>query len=327
MKNVDSMRAQAESAFVQVLKQELEKKCKTLKTPYITYSRVGMDTIPQTVYISTANGKKKYDIDMEKSLLNLSHSFAERTKQSLCLADNPLSADTISQYWLNLLVDYRIFATVAVENCLTDLEGNVSCMESNRSKNLVSSQFRFVSYIGNRCETEIIGKLKYTWWAVYFYYWYPFAAIVVVLSVVLSLIFYSFKLKNKPHPVEYVEKEVIREKVYTVKEVGEKRPDLYSFNNDLLFDPRKQLLIYKGIEIKLSPQSVVILKYFLDAPDNTATGDELVRDIWGGNHGATINNFRSASQRIYIAFAQTNVSIKFVRVGINKYMMVYHDKQ
>lgn len=325
--NVDAMRSQAETAFVDVLKQELRKKNERLKIPYSTFRR-GVDTIPLYVHITTASGERKYKVNAEKSKKNLSQNFTERSLQSISLIDSPLSADILWQSWQDILRDYRIYGTIAVKIFTTDLEERLNCVEkSDLSQESVPNQFTFISYIGNRCEVEVMGKLQYTWWSVCLYHWPSFLGNIVITLIIFVFLFYLFKLKDRSSRVELVEREVVREVVSFVKEVGDVKPELYSLTTDLVFNPKRQLLIYRGDEIKLSPQSTVILKYFLDAPEYTVTDDELVKNIWGMNHGASIKNFRSASQRIYNVFDEVGFSIKFMRVGTDRYTMVFVDNQ
>lgn len=326
--NVDTMHSQAELAFIHVLKQELEKKNRSLKISYTTYNKTGVDTIPLHVHITTASGKRKYKVNAEKSKKNLSQNFTERSLQSIYLKNSPLSVDALWKSWQDTLRDYRIYGTIVVKIFTTDLDGYLNCVEkSGSSPGSVPNQITLVSYIGNRCEVEVIGKLQYTWWSVCLYHWLPFLGNIVITLIIFVFLFCLFKLKDGVSQVVLVEKEVIREVVSFVKEVGDTKPVLYSLNTDLFFNPKKQLLIYRGGEIKLSPQSTVILKYFLDAPEYTVTDDELVKNIWGMNHGASIKNFRSASQRIYNVFDAVGFSIKFMRVGTDRYTMVFVDNQ
>lgn len=324
--NVDTMNAQAETIFVHVLKQELENRRESLNIPYSSFNK-GLDTVPLTIHITTEKGKYEYKIDSEKSKINISQNRLERSLQSISLIEYPLSPDTLRASWQSALLDHRICATAIIQISIVDLEGRLSCIESGMNGEYISAQSTFVSYIGSRCEVEVVGYLKYAWWMVCWYYWSPFFWDIIVTLVICVFLFYFSELKNRSHKIEIVEKEVIREVVSLVKEVDKIKPELYRLNDELVFNPRKQLLIHKGNEIKLSPQSAVILKFFLDAPGYTVTDDELVKNIWGVNNGATIKNFRSASQRIYNVFDEVGFSIKFLRVGIDKYTMLLSDNQ
>ena len=105
-------------------------------------------------------------------------------------------------------------------------------------KQELEKKITFVSYIGNRCEVEVIGKLQYTWWSVCLYHWLPFWGNIVITLIIFVFLFCLFKLKDGVSQVVLVEKEVIREVVSFVKEVGDTKPVLYSLNTDLFFNPK-----------------------------------------------------------------------------------------
>lgn len=326
LKNVDSMRAQAESAFVQVLKQEIRQKTKVLDVSFHS-SKSGLDTVPLVVHITTASGKQKYIIDAAKSEKNISQSYVERTLQSITLMKNPLIPDTLNCYWQNALYQYGIDAKTSIKISITNLSNEVSCCSSSKNATSSSSQFSYITYIGNRCEVEVIGRINYTWWMVFLYHWSPFLFLSIATILVCFLVLFVLILIKKSNNVVIVEKEVIRDKIRLAKETDKVKPELYYLNDELIFDSRNQILICKDEKINLSPQLSSLLRFFLDAPDYTVTDDDLVRNIWGATHGANIQNFRSAAQRLYIIFEEVNFPIKFARVGYNKYTLILSENQ
>lgn len=324
--NVDTMRVQAESAFNSVLEQELRQKQKLLNDPFST-PNVGLDTVPLVVYITTADGKQRYEVDAEKSKKNISQSYLGRVLQSVSLIKSPLSPDTLNLYWQNALCHFGINAMTSIQISVTDLNRKLTCNESSKNEACISSQFTFVSYIGTRCEVEVVGYLKYTCWMVCLYHWLPFFWNIIAVIFLCCLLYCFFRLKTKPPKIKIVKKEIVHEVVRYAKEVDMVNPQLYYLNKELVFDPKKQLLIYNKEEIKLSSQLSAVLKLFLDAPDYTVTDTDLVKNIWGTKSGATIQNFRSASQRIYDIFEKVNFPIRFIRSEMDKYTLVFLDNQ
>lgn len=324
--NVNAMRTQAESTFVHTLKRELENKMEALNIPYSSFN-MKSGTVPLIVYVTTESGKRMYKVDAEKSKKNISQSRLERSLQSVSLVESPLVADTLNQYWWNTLCDCRIYAKTAIRISVTDPDAKISYSGNSPQWKYASCQFTYLSYLGSRCEVEVMGYLKYTWWDACLYNWFPFFWNTIVTIVVFILLFYFFKLRNKSPKVEFIEKEILCEVVRYVKEVNGINSELYHLEDGLMFDSIKHLLIKGKEELKLSPTSSAILKLFLDAPEYTVTDDELIENIWEGISGATIQNFRSAAQRIYNTFGQVGFSVKFIRVGINKYTMVFADPQ
>lgn len=324
--NVDAMRSQAETAFVDVLRQELNQKRKLLDIPFHT-SNIGIDTVSLVVYITSVNGKQKYKVDPAKSKKNISQSRLERDIQSFSLIESPLVPDTLNRYWQTVLYHCGINAMTSIQVSIIDLNRKMSSSGSCKNDACISGQFTFVSYIGNRCEVEVVGHVKYAWWMVYMYHWLPFFWNIITVIFLYFLLYYFFKLRNKPPKMKIIEKEIVREIIRYAKEVEKAKPELYHLSNELVFDSKKQLLIYNKEEVKISSQLSAILKFFLDAPEYTVTDVDLVRNIWGTTHGATIQNFRSASQRLYDVFERVDFSIRFVRTGVDKYTLVFVENQ
>ena len=49
------------------------------------------------------------------------------------------------------------------------------------------------SYIGNRCEIEVIGLLAFSWKTILWYHWQPFGWIVIGLLLTLLFICFYYK--------------------------------------------------------------------------------------------------------------------------------------
>lgn len=317
--------SQAESILIDLLKLELEKRREVLKIPYHSFSG-GVDTIPLFIRVTTKDGTYQCKIDPDKSKKNISSSHFERSLQSICLLKSPLDPCSLEQIWVETLKKNRINATTAIKISVEDIKGDIITVDNEKRKDCSSFMHVFVFYIGNRCEVTVKGYVKYAWLSVCSYNWMPFFINIAVLLLFCGILFY-FLIFKKGYKDVMIENSVICEDNGIV-EIAEKiKPKVYQLSIDLIFNPREQILKYKNEDINLSPQSVAILKLFLDAPDNTVQDDDIVKNVWGMTPGTSIKNFRSASQRIYKVFDKIDFSIKFVRIGIDKYTLIFLDNQ
>lgn len=329
-RNVSAMRVEAESLFVHTLTSELQKRKEMLSLPNFS-SRENPDTIPLVVYITTEEGRRMYKVDAVKSRKNISRNSGERFLHSVVCEKSPLPPDTLSGLWSEVLHAHKIRAKAAVRIVATDLHGKTSTFRSLGGSESASSTFCAVSYVGSRCEIEVIGFLEYLWTGVYLYDWLPFLWLAIgdVLIIFLSCSFYKLmrrpakiQVVEVPYPV-VVEKEVPL-KIY-VKEMNQ--VDAYQLRPGLLLDNREQILLLDGKRIGLASQSYHVLKLFWDAPDHTLTDDEILDGVWAKKGAATIKDFTVANNRLRKALGKVGFFIDFRRVDGYKYRMIVRDNQ
>lgn len=321
--NEQSMHQQAESLFVDILKSEFEKKKKELDLPVFSFQQTATDTVALSIRVKTATGEREYNVDPEKSRKNISSYMNERFLSSVVCEKNPLLVDSIQARWSEAIRAHRIDAFSSVHLLATDLYGNTTSMVSLANCHPSSFQAVFTSYIGCRCEVEVKGVLHYSWWAVCLYRCAPFLWIIIgsILVVVLFHLFYL--LTHRPPKIKVIEKEVIK----WVKGFENKKGYSYQLRPELFFDPQKQVLLWNGKEVLLAPQSCVILKLFLDAPDYTMSDEEILKGIWGNDKTATMKRFTVTYSRLCISLGKVNCPVTFKRVGSNQYRMLFIDNQ
>lgn len=323
------MREQAEDLLVQTVRQELEKKSKELNLP--SYSlRVTTDTVPLAVFIITAEGRKEYKVNPLKSEKNISQSAKERFLHSVIYEKRGIDTDTLQHSWMKALQAYTIYAQVTISTTVTPLEGEVNTRVSTNQKNLpLLLPNKFVIYLGNRCEVEMVASLEYFWWSVYVYAHSLFLRILLVTFIVMGIFIWLYILKLQLLKRKIVEKTVVVVKeiphnIYTpVKEVRDAEVESYQLRPGLIFDSHKQILVVEGKKVKLRPQSCVLLKIFLDAPEYTLTDKEILNLIWGDDQAANIKRFTVACSRVRNEFKKVNFSVNFNRVGTDKYRMFW----
>lgn len=335
-RNATAMRVQAEYFFVRTLTSELQKKVVILKLPHFA-SRPSSDTIPLTLRITTVEGVKIYKVDAEKSRKNISHNPMERSLHSIVWEENPLSLDTLNQLWADTLRGLKIYAITTMRVSITTLHDKTLTSASTGDNRHVAYSSRFVSYVGNRCEIEVAGLLKHSWWAVCLYHWSPFLWILVGVVFILFLSRSFYRLTHRPAKMEIIKEEVIREVIVEkevicevikevpvsifVKELDDVKLKLYQLQPGLIFDARKQVLVLNGVDKDLASQSCVILNIFLDAPDYTLTDTEIIEKVWG-KRDASMKDFTAACARLRISLAKVGFSVLFKRVERDQYRMV-----
>lgn len=324
-KNATAIRAEAEDLFVGTLTSKLHKKVVEADLFYSFIS--SSDTIPLTISITTEDGIKEYEVDAGKSRKNISQSPSERSLHTVICEESPLLADSLNELWADTLRVHHIGVRTAIHVSAVTLRDEVVASKSAVGREIDASSSRFVSYVGNRCEIEVTGLLDYSWWMVCLYHWSPFLWIWVGAVSVLALLYSLYRFAHRPGQIEIVKEEVIREIVKEVPvSVCAKEPDsvnlkIYQLQSGLLFDARRQVLVLNGTDSELAPQSCVILRIFLDAPDYTLTDAEILNSVWG-KQDTTIKNFTAACARLRKSLAKVGFEVYFKRVGRNQYRMV-----
>lgn len=313
------IRLEAENTFNYAVKKEMQKRTRKLYFPYSSSAKT--DTIPLTLFITTNDGTKRYEINAEKSKKNISQDFKERSLHSVSCEENPLSADTLQQSWHRALANKRIPIKTKVALTVAELDGKISKSESSLFSYLSPSHPCTVSYIGNRCEVEVAGIWEITWWSAISYDWLPFCGIII--AIVLAILFISHLHKVHVRSM----KGKVREIIKLVKAPQDVKPEIYQLSSGLFFNTYKQCLIYNNNELKLAPQQCIILKLFLDASDYTISDNDLLQQIWRSDKSATINRFRVASQRLCKTLQNIDFHIEIKRVGSDKYRLLLPDIQ
>lgn len=310
---------QAKNTFNYAVKEEMQKRTRKLYFPCSSSAKT--DTIPLTLFITTNDGTKRYEINAKKSTKNISQDFKERSLHSVSCEESPLSPDTLQQSWHIALANKRVHIKTKVALTLTERNGKISKSESSAFSYLPTSRPCTVSYIGNRCEIEVAGIWEISGWSAISYNWLPFCGIIITMGLTILFIFHLHKV----HLCSMEGK--VREIVKLVKVPQDIKPEMYQLSSNLFFNPYKQCLIYNNNELKLAPQQCVILKLFLDASDYTISDNDLLQQIWGNDKSATISRFRVASQRLCKTLQNIGFHIEIKRIGNDKYRLLVPDTQ
>lgn len=329
LENIKEISVQAEASFISVLKESMDKKVRESKEPYWC-ATIAPDTVPLTVSITSKDGMRSFKIDPLKSKKNISQNRHERLIQSVTFEKNPFKLDSINLIWAEKLDSNRIsaYTTISMTTMkLDELDGNVNRLMSHYEFDKTLLNMTFNAYIGLRCEVEVVAQLSPRWWSIILYRWLPF--VLIIIGTIFSIIGISYRNKvNHKYQIITLEAEknaLLDESEALATEIVKAKVGEYELKPGLIFSPKQQVLIYQGEVIKLPPQSCVILKLFLDAEEHTLADNAILKNIWGNCESATIDRFRVACSKLCKSLKEVEYSIKFVRIGGDKYCMLLLD--
>ncbi|MCS3110741.1 winged helix-turn-helix domain-containing protein [Bacteroides fragilis] len=345
-RNKVAVHQQAERLFVQMLQEEIERKERNLNLFHL-FSESSSDTLPLKICIITEEGKKEYEVDSLKSKKNISQNLRNRSIHSILCEKSHLLPDSLNEHWQSMLKKDHIDTESTIHVRVENLQGKIISSSSHDGVWDTSSGI-ITSYIGNRCEIEVIGLLAFSWKTILWYHWQPFGWIVICLLLMLLFICFYYKMVNRPPelkevPYEVVvekevvaEKEVIREiiveketspekKAPLIKQICKVEGQLYGLRYGVVFDAQNRVLNCNGKKMSLSPQQCQILKLFLDAPDYTVTDEDIIKFIWKGQSNVQINTFCSAGNKLGKRLEQAGCGVCFRRFGSDRYRMLFID--
>ena len=193
-RNMEAMYAETEYLLKEVLNEELHRKQQELNLFYI--SKVTIDTIPLTIRVTTSKGVKTFTVDAKKSKKNISQSMAERFWHSAACMKSRLSTDTLNLLWNRRLKSQQIFAKTDVHITTTHLDNTISYCKCKNCKDYCFGTHKFIFYVGNRCEIEVIAFCSYLRWAVYQYDGIPFEVIWSVTAVLIIILCSWYLIKK-----------------------------------------------------------------------------------------------------------------------------------
>lgn len=303
-KNLSEMRAIGETCFINTLTAELEKKQKQLNIPFSSSGVLIADTTSFFVRITSAEGTKIFRVDEKKSTRNISKNSLVRGMHSFIWEENPLSPDSLNVLWLQSLVVHKVNAATSIRISVANLDEKASYYFSNGVNYAdFPSSTMFVAYLGKRCEVEVCGFMHHTFVEVILHRWLPFLGLGVVVSIFFFYVVYWLVSR---FPAKFKD-----------------NPDIYQLRPGLLFDARLQIVLKGRKKRNIAPQSCLILKLFLDAPEHTLSYSEIIEGVWKEDKTATIRRFTVASSRLCNMLKKYDCPIDFKRVGTDRYRLIF----
>ena len=299
-KQVAEWNEAAKATFDEALWMEVDKRS---SIPFYLYSSFpeGMTTlkqiIPDTVRVITSTGFRKFKIDRYKYDHSLIKETMRRGGLGALLNKFPLSVDTLGMRWDSLLVNNHVFVKSRIRYIYTDEDlQNDTVFTAKKGK---STDSLTVRYLGFRCEHELVGYVSY-----------PFGLSMLSVSewgflllpwCVWGLLFAFYAplerfVRKKIIREKVVEKEVIVEKEIYMVDVRMNKVGIFHLPDGTVFDSLVGTLTKDGVQQRLQPQSVSLLKLFLRKEDRQVTSEEICMKLWGDT--GYMDRLRSAISRL-----------------------------
>ena len=283
----------AKAAFEEALWMEVNKRA---EVPFYSYSSSenGITSlnkrIPDSVSVITIDGFRKYKIDRDRYENSLIKETVRRGDLGFLLEQYPLSVDTLSVRWNGLLPSESFFGQTLVRYVYTDLNLENDTVFSSIEKRLSRLDSLTVKYLGYRCEHELTAYVSYPHWmssiaggdgCILLLPWILYVLLFVCYPKLEALAKRILIHKEVIEKTIEVEKEVIVEKEVYVADVMMDKAGVYKLPDGTLFDSFAGSLNKDGVQQRLQPQSVSLLKLLLSKDDRRATSDEICIKLWG----------------------------------------------
>ena len=300
----------AKAAFEEALWVEVNKRAE-IPMYYSSSGEYGMtalnERVPDSVSVMTMEGFRKYKIDRDKYENSLIKETMRRSYLSSLLEEYPLSIDTLFVRFDSVLSKKQISVSCRIRYVYTDLNLNNDTVFSVVDKQFSGLDSLTVKYLGFRCEHELAAFVSYSYWT---------DSLIptdwcILLSpwiLLILLIFYYPQLETLAkrklthekviEKTIEIEKEIVVEKEIHVTDVQMDTVGFFKFPDGTIFDSFTSSLSKDGVQRRLQPQSVSLLKLFLSKKDHQFTSDEICMKLWGDTrfsyrlHSA-ITRFRS----------------------------------
>ena len=283
----------AKTAFEEALWLEVNKRA---EVPFYSSSSVehGMTTlqerVPDSVSVMTVDGWRRYKIDRYKYDNSLQKETRSRGDLSILLKIHPLSVDVLSVRLDSILLEKEIPVGFQMRYVYTDLKLQNDTTFSSLDKRLSRMDSLTVKYLGFRCEHEITAYVFHSYWL--FALTRIDGCILLLPWLLLVLVFIGYpKLEIwMQRKMMYekviektleVEKEIIVEKEIHVVDVHMDKIGVFNLPDGTIFDSIASLLTKDGVQQRLQPQSVSLLKLFLSNEDHQASSEEICMKLWG----------------------------------------------
>lgn len=239
------------------------------------------DVFQDTIFITSPWGRRGYHIDPVRYERSIVKDADKRGLLGALLYEFPLSVDTLAMHWEVNLSDRKIPAQRMVRYIYTDwdLHNDTTCsVFEGRLDSLT------VNYLGFRCEHELTAFVSYPHWLHDLTYGDSCILLLPWILLVLLFVYYP-KLetlaKRKLVHKEVIEKTVVVEKEIHVADVAMDKTDVIRLPDGTLLNPFSGSLNKDGLQQRLQPQSVSLLKLLLSKDDYRATSDEICIKLWG----------------------------------------------
>ena len=302
----------AKAAFEEALWVEVNKRADI--PIYTVYNDEGRwatlnERIPDTVSVMTEEGVRNYKIDRDRYENSLIKETGGRGNLSVLFEMHPLSIDTLAIRWDSLSGAKHFSIRTQIRHIYTDLNLNNDTVFSVPEKQFSRLDSLTVKYLGYLCEHEVTAYVSYPYWmasiadgdcGILLFPWILLVLLFVCYPKLEALAIHKEVIEKT---IE-IEKTVIVEKEIHVSDVTMHETGILRLPDGTLFDSFAGSLNKGGLQKRLQPQSVSLLKFLLSKDNHEATSDEICMKLWGDT---------GHSDRLYSAVRRLRNDLKAVK--------------
>ena len=307
----------AKAAFEEALWMEVNKRAED--SFYSSSSGdEGMRTLntkmPDTVFVTSVLGRKGYHIERFRYENSLIKETRGRVDLTTLFKRYPLSVDTLALELNDLLQDISV--QIQIRYVYTDLDLINDTVFSYIDKRFTSLDSLTVKYLGFRCEHEVVAYVSYPYWmngvaysdwGIFFFPWLLLLSLFIGYPKLEKFVLRKMTHVQVIEKTIEVEKEIIVEKEIHVVNVQINKAGIFDLPDGTVFDSFSALLVKDGIQQNLQPQSVLLLKLFLNKDSHQLTSDEICMELW---------NEKGHSARLYSAIRRLRKDLEHVKSAL-----------
>lgn len=285
----------AKAAFEEALWLEVNKRAE-IPIYHSASSKHGMESfneiLPDTIFITTSLGRKGYYI----APIRYERSFIKNKDKNMMLGallyEYPLCLDTLAMHWNANLTSREIPAQSRIRYVYTDwnLQNDTVCSDSSNHLGLDSLT---VSYLGFRCEHELVAYTSYPSWISSLSF--SKCCRLFFPIILLGILFVCYDFLEKFFRRKLVKEKVVEREIH-VADVAITQAKVYQLPDGSLFDSLAGTLKKGEIINTLPPQSVILLRLFLRKENHHLSSAEIEQELWNGN--GSIDKLHKAMQRL-----------------------------
>ena len=281
----------AKAAFEEALWLEVDKRAE-IPIYYSSSREAGTtvlnESLPDTIFITSPLGRRGYHIEQTHYERSLVKESDQRAVLGALLYKYPLCLDTLAMHWDANLANRKIPAQSQIRYIYTDWDLQKDTIYSVNESHLDSLT---VSYLGFRCEHELVAFVSYPYWlfSLENCYWVLLSWVVFILLVVFYIPLEDFFRRK------FVKDKIVEKEIH-VADVTIDKAKIYHLPDESLFDSFAGTITKGDLIHTLLPQSSLLLKLFLRKENHCLSTTEIEQGLWNGN-GST-DKIHKAIQRL-----------------------------
>ena len=281
----------AKAAFEEALWLEVNKRAE-IPIYYSSSREAGTtvlnESLPDTIFITSPLGRRGYHIEQTHYERSLVKESDQRAVLGALLYKYPLCLDTLAMHWDANLANRKIPAQSQIRYIYTDWDLQKDTISSVNESHLDSLT---VSYLGFRCEHELVAFVSYPYWlfSLENCYWVLLSWVVFILLVVFYIPLEDFFRRK------FVKDKIVEKEIH-VADVTIDKAKIYHLPDESLFDSFAGTITKGDLIHTLLPQSSLLLKLFLRKENHCLSTTEIEQGLWNGN-GST-DKIHKAIQRL-----------------------------